>query len=39
MRTVSLAAIQFGCTWNRDDNVAKAERLVRKPPGEGATSY
>ncbi len=37
MRTVSLAAIQFSCTWNRDENVATAERLVRKAAGEGAT--
>ena len=36
MRTVSLAAIQFSCTWNRDENVATAERLVRKAAGEGA---
>jgi N-carbamoylputrescine amidase len=36
MRTVSLAAIQFSCTWDRDKNVATAERLVRKAAGEGA---
>jgi N-carbamoylputrescine amidase len=36
MRTVSLAAIQFSCSWNRDENVATAERLVRKAAGEGA---
>jgi N-carbamoylputrescine amidase len=36
MSMVSLAAIQFGCTWNRDDNVATAERLVRRAAGEGA---
>ena len=36
MRTVSLAAIQFGCSWDRDDNVAKADRLVRQAAGQGA---
>jgi N-carbamoylputrescine amidase len=36
MRTIALAAIQFSCTWNRDENVATAERLVRKAAGEGA---
>jgi N-carbamoylputrescine amidase len=36
MRTVTLAAIQFGCTWNRDENVATAERLVRQAAGQGA---
>jgi N-carbamoylputrescine amidase len=36
MRTVTLAAIQFSCTWSRDENVATAERLVRRAAGEGA---
>jgi N-carbamoylputrescine amidase len=36
MRTVTLAAIQFSCTWNRGENVATAERLVRRAAGEGA---
>jgi N-carbamoylputrescine amidase len=36
MRTVSLAAIQFSCTWNRQENVATADRLVRKAAQEGA---
>jgi N-carbamoylputrescine amidase len=36
MRTVSLAAIQFSCTWSRDENVATADRLVRKAAREGA---
>jgi N-carbamoylputrescine amidase len=36
MHTVSLAAIQFSCTWNRDDNVATAERLVREAARQGA---
>jgi N-carbamoylputrescine amidase len=36
MRAVTLAAIQFSCTWNRGENVATAERLVRRAAGEGA---
>jgi N-carbamoylputrescine amidase len=36
MRTVSLAAIQFSCSWDRDGNVAKADRLVRQAAGQGA---
>jgi N-carbamoylputrescine amidase len=36
MRTVTLAAIQFSCTWDRGENVATAERLVRRAAGEGA---
>jgi N-carbamoylputrescine amidase len=36
MRTVSLAAVQFSCSWNREDNVAKADRLVRQAAGQGA---
>ena len=36
MRTVSLAAIQFSCTWNREENVATADRLVRKAAQQGA---
>jgi N-carbamoylputrescine amidase len=30
MRTVSLAALQFSCSWTRDDNIAKADQLVRQ---------
>jgi N-carbamoylputrescine amidase len=36
MHTVSLAALQFSCTWSREGNVATAERLVRKATAEGA---
>jgi N-carbamoylputrescine amidase len=36
MRTVILAAVQFSCTWNREENVATAERLVRQAAREGA---
>jgi N-carbamoylputrescine amidase len=36
MSTVSLGAVQFSCSWDRDENVAKAERLVRQAAGRGA---
>lgn len=36
MRTVALAAIQFSCSWDRDENVATADRLVRRAAREGA---
>jgi N-carbamoylputrescine amidase len=36
MRTVSLAAIQFSCSWDRGDNIAKADRLVRQAAAQGA---
>ena len=36
MRTVSLAALQFSCSWTRDDNIAKAERLLRLAARQGA---
>ena len=36
MRTISLAAIQFSCSWDRDDNIAKADRLVRQAAAQGA---
>jgi N-carbamoylputrescine amidase len=36
MRTVSLAALQFSCTWTRDDNIAKADRLLRQAARQGA---
>jgi N-carbamoylputrescine amidase len=36
MRTVSLAAAQFSCSWDREANIAKADRLVRQAAGEGA---
>ena len=36
MSTVGLAALQFGCSWNREENIAKAERGVREAAGRGA---
>ncbi len=36
MRTVSLAAVQFSCSWDREGNVAKADRLVRQAAARGA---
>jgi N-carbamoylputrescine amidase len=36
MGTVSLAALQFSCGWDRDDNLAKADRLVRQAAAQGA---
>jgi N-carbamoylputrescine amidase len=36
MRTVSLAAVQFSCSWDREENVAKADRLVRRAAEQGA---
>ena len=36
MSTVSLAALQFGCTWDRDRNISTAERLTRQAAAQGA---
>jgi N-carbamoylputrescine amidase len=36
MRIVSLAALQFSCSWDRDQNVATAERLIRRAAAQGA---
>ena len=36
MRKVTLGAVQFACTWSREDNVATADRLVRRAAREGA---
>jgi N-carbamoylputrescine amidase len=36
MRNVTLAATQTACGWDRDANVATAERLVRHAASEGA---
>ena len=36
MKEVSLAALQFSCSWNRDENVAKADRLARQAAQQGA---
>jgi N-carbamoylputrescine amidase len=34
--TVTLAAAQFACTWDRAANIAKAKALVKRAVGEGA---
>lgn len=36
MRRIKVAATQMGCSKNIDENIEKAERLVRKAAGEGA---
>ncbi|MCC5970546.1 MAG: N-carbamoylputrescine amidase [Pararhodobacter sp.] len=36
MRNVTLAATQFACSWDIDDNIAKAEDLVRRAAADGA---
>jgi N-carbamoylputrescine amidase len=36
MRQVTVAATQMACGWDRDQNVAGAERLVREAAGRGA---
>jgi len=36
MGMVSLAALQFRHSWNVDENIATAERLVRQAAGQGA---
>jgi N-carbamoylputrescine amidase len=36
MRAVSLAAVQFSCSWDREGNLAKADRLVRQAAAQGA---
>lgn len=36
MRNVSLGAVQFSCSWDRDENIAKADRLVRQAASAGA---
>jgi N-carbamoylputrescine amidase len=36
MNTVTLAATQMACDWNRDGNVARAEKLVRQAAAKGA---
>jgi N-carbamoylputrescine amidase len=35
MRNVSVGAVQFSCGWDRDDNIAKADRLVRQAARQG----
>lgn len=36
MRTVTVAATQMACDWDRAGNIARAERLVREAKGRGA---
>ena len=36
MRTVTLAATQMSCSWDIDENIAKAEKLVRQAADQGA---
>ena len=36
MRKVTVAATQMACDWNIDENVARAERLVREAAARGA---
>jgi len=38
MRTVTVAATQMACTWDIDQNIATAERLVREAARQGANS-
>jgi N-carbamoylputrescine amidase len=36
MRNVTVAATQMACNWDRDANVARAEKLIRDAAGRGA---
>lgn len=36
MRQVTIAAIQMQCSWNVQENIARAEQLVRQAASEGA---
>lgn len=36
MRKVKVAATQMSCSWDLDDNIRKADALVRQAAGEGA---
>lgn len=36
MRTVTVAATQMSCSWNEDENLANAEKLVREAASRGA---
>ena len=36
MRKVKVAATQMSCSWNREEVLDKAEKLVRKAAAEGA---
>lgn len=33
---LTLAAVQMSCTWDREENLAKAEHLIREAAGQGA---
>ena len=35
-RTVTVAATQMACSWDREANIANAEKLVREAAGKGA---
>jgi len=36
MAKIKVAATQMACSWNRDDNIASAEKLVRQAATQGA---
>jgi N-carbamoylputrescine amidase len=35
-RTVALGAVQFSCSWDGAENIAKADRLIRQAAAQGA---
>ncbi len=36
MSIVTVAATQMACSWDRDANIARAEKLIREAAGRGA---
>lgn len=36
MRNIKVAATQMSCAWDIDENIAKAEKLVRNAAKDGA---
>ena len=36
MSTVTVAATQMACSWDRDANIARGEKLVREAAAKGA---
>ncbi|PSJ48074.1 N-carbamoylputrescine amidase [Zobellella endophytica] len=36
MAMVTVAATQMACSWNKEENIARAEQLVRQAAGQGA---
>ena len=36
MRNIVLSATQMACSWDKDDNIYRAELLVRKAASDGA---